>query len=107
MQTLIPNPGKWASKGKCYTAGKNKQRINDFFSKYEASVETDGIEARLTDSLCKSCPVQRTCLASGISNKEYGVWGGVYLEAGKLSEKYNAHKSPDDWADVFMNITMT
>jgi len=46
---------------------------NIFFDKYE-----EDIDARpIVDSLCKSCPVAKTCFAVGVSGKEWGVWGGI------------------------------
>ena len=49
---------------------------NLFFDKYE-----DDVNIRpMVDSVCASCPVRKTCFAVGISNKEWGVWGGIYLE---------------------------
>lgn len=75
---------------------------NFFFDKYEESTNVRyGI-----DKMCKSCPVQRDCLAVGVSRQEYGVWGGVYLEKGKISKEMNSHKNQDDWFDLWSNITM-
>lgn len=34
-------------------------------------------------AMCDSCPVKDACLESGTDNREYGVWGGVFLEDGK------------------------
>jgi hypothetical protein len=49
---------------------------NAFFDKYE---DHEG-SRRDVDALCKQCPVKKICFANGISGKEWGVWGGVYLE---------------------------
>jgi len=52
------------------------------------------------------CPVRKTCFANGISGKEWGVWGGVYLEGGEISREFNRHKSKSDWSNVWQSLTM-
>lgn len=74
---------------------------NWFFDDYE---ENETI-AKMTDRLCMSCPFQNVCLASGVSNNEWGVWGGVYLEGGKISKQFNKHKDQDAWFNVWMTAT--
>ncbi len=34
------------------------------------------------------------------------VWGGVYLEDGKVSREFNNHKTKADWADTWQVLTM-
>jgi len=89
-----------------YKFGKDSLCLNMdtnlFFEKYE---ENSSISSYV-DSLCVKCPVQRQCLAYAVSNQEWGVWGGVYLESGKISKEFNGHKSSDDWFNVWSNITM-
>jgi len=46
------------------------------------------------------------CFAVGISEKSYGVWGGVYLDKGKISREFNNHKSKEDWAETWKYLTM-
>jgi hypothetical protein len=75
---------------------------NMFFDRYEEDQE----HARRMDILCTKCPAQRQCLAYGVSNKEWGVWGGVYLEDGKISKEFNQHKKQEDWFSVWSNATM-
>ena len=75
---------------------------NIFFDKYE-----DDIEIRpIVDSICQRCPVSNTCFANGVSGKEYGVWGGVFLELGNISREFNKHKSKQDWANTWQSLTM-
>lgn len=75
--------------------------LNDFFDNYEQEPE-----ARADiDSICKACPVRRICFANGISNKETGVWGGVYLDQGNISREFNRHKKQQDWADTWQALT--
>ena len=75
---------------------------NIFFDKYE-----DDIEVRpIVDSICQRCPVSNTCFANGVSGKEYGVWGGVFLELGNISREFNKHKTKQDWANTWQSITM-
>lgn len=73
-----------------------------FFDKYEE----DQLVAEGIDSFCQSCPVQRECLAAGVSNHEWGVWGGVYLENGKISKEFNKHKNNQDWFNTWSSATM-
>jgi hypothetical protein len=87
----------WASQGKCHELDTNL-----FFEKYEEDAEVAGT----LDRLCMSCPVQAKCLATAVSNKEWGVWGGVYFEDGKISRQFNKHKTNEEWFDVWTNATM-
>lgn len=74
---------------------------NLFFEKYEESPTLrPGV-----DSVCFSCPVQRNCFAIGVSQKEWGVWGGVYLENGKVSREFNNHRNKKDWGNVWKILT--
>ena len=73
-----------------------------FFDKYEEVVDT----RYMVDALCMSCPMARKCLAVAVSNKEWGVWGGVYFEDGKISREFNNHKTKADWADTWQKLTM-
>lgn len=73
-----------------------------FFDKYE-----DDLELRpAIDEFCSDCPVARLCFAVGVSGKEYGVWGGVYLEKGKVSREFNNHKDKVVWADTWQYLTI-
>lgn len=73
-----------------------------FFELYELDKDT----AHYVDTnYCMECPVQRTCLAMGVGRGEYGVWGGIYLEDGKISSEFNAHKTNDDWGQVWLRLT--
>lgn len=76
--------------------------VNFFFDKYEEDLEL----RPAIDEYCRDCPVMKMCFAVGISNKEYGVWGGVYLEKGKISKEFNSHKSKQEWAETWQTLTM-
>lgn len=73
-----------------------------FFEKYE---ENESFRPAL-ESICFSCPVQRMCFATGVSRKEWGVWGGVYLEAGKVSKEFGRHKNKKEWGQTWKFLTM-
>jgi hypothetical protein len=75
---------------------------NMFFEHYEENKDL----AKKVDLLCIKCPAQRQCLAYGVSNAEWGVWGGVYLEGGKISREFNDHKDKKDWFDIWSGATM-
>jgi hypothetical protein len=75
---------------------------NLFFDKYEEQEDVQNY----VDSLCIKCSVQRQCLAYAVSNQEWGVWGGVYFENGKISKEFNSHKSKEDWFNIWYGITL-
>jgi hypothetical protein len=74
---------------------------NLFFDKYEENL----LVRSEIDDLCSACPVARHCFAVGISQKEYGVWGGIYLENGKISREFNRHRTKDQWAEKWQDLT--
>jgi hypothetical protein len=88
---------KWKDEAKCLGMDTNL-----FFDKYEE----DHFIARAIDKLCQACPVNKTCFSVGVSNKEWGVHGGVYLKEGSIDKEFNSHKSRQDWADVWESLTM-
>lgn len=59
--------------------------------------EEDEQIALITDEICLSCPVIQQCLDKGRKGGEWGVWGGVYLSAGKLDKTRNSHKTQEVW----------
>ena len=73
-----------------------------FFDKYENNPDL----RPAVDELCSVCPVRKQCLAFGVSRKESGVWGGVYLDQGKISREFNNHKKNAEWFDVWSGMTM-
>jgi len=75
---------------------------NLFFDKYE---ENEALRPAI-EKVCSECPVARICFAQGVSQKEYGVWGGVYLDKGKVSREFGRHRSKKDWADTWKQLTM-
>lgn len=75
---------------------------NLFFDKYE----DDEVLRPAIDKLCLECPVSKTCFAVGISQKEWGIWGGIYIEDGKISKEFNSHKTKDNWASTWQVLTM-
>jgi hypothetical protein len=75
---------------------------NIFFDKYEEDIEVRPI----VDSICGSCPVRKICFAVGVSGKEWGVWGGIYLEGGDISREFGNHRNKNDWAKTWESLTM-
>jgi hypothetical protein len=88
---------EWKDKGLCLDDDPEA-----YFDIYEEDVDSRGA----TDLVCSMCPVMKQCFAAGISGKSYGVWGGVYLENGKISREFNRHKTKDDWSETWKNLTM-
>ena len=76
--------------------------VNLFFDKYEENIEI----RKEIDSLCSICPIARTCFAVGVSQKAYGVWGGIYLDRGKISREFNKHKTKQDWGNTWQYLTI-
>jgi hypothetical protein len=74
---------------------------NVFFDVYE---ENEEVRPAVED-ICFNCPVMRQCFAVGISQKQTGVWGGIYLDNGKISREFNRHRSKKDWANTWQKIT--
>lgn len=88
---------RWKDEAKCLNMD-----TNIFFDKYEE----DQHLASSVDSICHRCPVNKNCFAWGVSNKEWGVWGGIYLKDGKIDKEFNAHKDKEDWFNVWESLTM-
>lgn len=88
---------KWKEDAKCLDYD-----TNIFFDKYEE----DELLRPAVDKLCMSCPVMKDCFSVGISQKEWGVWGGVYLEAGELSREFSSHKDKNSWGSLWQRLTM-
>ena len=88
---------KWKDKALCL-----EYDTNLFFDKYEEEIALRSA----IDLLCLRCPVAKTCFAVGVSTKEWGVWGGIYLEGGEISKEFNNHKTLDDWSSVWQNLTL-
>lgn len=86
----------WKDDAKCLDMDTNL-----FFDTYE---EQETLRSAV-DSICKECPVLKTCFAVGITNKEWGVWGGIFLENGKISREFNRHKSKQDWGNTWKSLT--
>lgn len=87
---------KWKDQAACLDYDTNL-----FFDKYE---ESESLRPAI-DKICSSCPVVKTCFSVGISQKEWGVWGGIYLEGGEISSIFNSHKEKKDWGDVWLLLT--
>lgn len=78
------------------------QNTETFFDIYE---ENENIRGAVEEK-CMACPVNRRCFAEGVSNKEWGVWGGVYFEEGEISKEFNEHKTPEQWQRIWQSLTM-
>lgn len=71
-------------------------KTNYFYDDYEA----DPLFAGIMDGICLSCPVRNMCLAEGVENQEWGLWGGIFLNNGKVDKSRNAHKTEDIWDQI-------
>lgn len=75
---------------------------NIFFDKYEEDLSL----RPAIDQLCAGCHVKKLCFATGVSQKAWGVWGGVYLADGMPSREFNNHRNKQDWAKTWQTLTM-
>ena len=75
--------------------------VDIFFEKYEDDI---GLRASI-DRMCAGCPVAKECLQWGVSHEEWGIWGGIYLEAGQKSEEFNEHKTDEVWDELLVQLT--
>jgi hypothetical protein len=76
--------------------------VNSFFDDYEENLDV----REEVDSICAACPIARHCFAVGVSQKGWGVWGGVYLENGKISREFSKHRTKTQWAAKWQQLTM-
>ncbi|CAB5218212.1 WhiB-like iron-sulfur binding domain containing protein [uncultured Caudovirales phage] len=67
------------------------QPINWYYDDYEADKQL----ATQIDQVCMHCPVVKDCYFEGVKGKEKGVWGGVYMDLGRLDKQHNSHKTPE------------
>jgi Transcription factor WhiB len=74
---------------------------NLFFDKYEEDLQL----RPAIDNLCSNCPIARECFARGVSNKSTGVWGGIYIDNGKISREFNRHRTKQAWAETWQYLT--
>lgn len=90
---------KWQDDAACLDAG-----VDFFFDAYEDDTEPYKVR-HAVDSLCRDCPVMRTCFAYAKFYELTGVWGGVYMTDGKMDYELNDHKTPNDWALTYTALT--
>lgn len=83
---------EWVLKAQCRAMDKEM-----FFDKYE---EDEDLAKAIDENVCLRCPVIKECFNQGTTNEEWGVWGGVYLVDGEISQARNAHKSKDIWQRI-------
>lgn len=79
---------KWYQFAAC-----SNMETNWFYDLYETDVQI----AKQADNVCLHCPVAKICFREGVRGKEYGVWGGVYLNIGRIDRSANSHKTEEVW----------
>jgi hypothetical protein len=82
---------KWYQFAAC-----NNMETNWFYDLYETDVHV----AKQADTICLHCPVIKTCLKEGIRGREFGVWGGIHLNLGRVEKSTNAHKTEEVWSSL-------
>jgi hypothetical protein len=86
----------WVSEALCAGVDTNK-----YFDQYEADQDV----AREVDRMCLSCPVIKECFEEGVNTESYGVWGGIYLNEGRLDNMRNSHKNQATWSAILSLVT--
>jgi hypothetical protein len=86
----------WMSLGNCFQFGVEGPEDDFWFEQYEYSKEV----AANVDDMCITCPVIKACASYGVEKKLDGVWGGIYLQSGKMSGPKNKHKSEETWQSL-------
>lgn len=81
----------WMSEALC--AGTDTEL---YFDQYENDIET----AKYIDRQCMSCPVVKECFDEGVNSESSGVWGGVFLNEGRLDNIRNSHKTQEVWKRI-------
>lgn len=76
-----------------HLAACKNMHVNNFYDFYE----NDQKLAAQIDEMCMVCPVVRQCYIQGVMGKERGVWGGIYMNLGRVDKQNNSHKSEQDW----------
>lgn len=89
----------WEDLASCRGLGYIKGGRNRELFSFEEYQENQSYR-NVIDTLCSHCPIQAACLMAGRENKETGIWGGIYLEDGSVSEKYNIHKSQEFYINL-------
>lgn len=49
--------------------------------------------------MCVDCPVRTECFNYGVTSKSTGVWGGLWLQTGKVIKKLDSILSSYYWED--------
>lgn len=93
---LDPETIEWQALSLCAGVEFSSYADDPFFQAYETNENV----AKSTDEMCLHCPVIKQCGLFGAANKETGVWGGVYLDRGKMDKNKNAHKTDEVWAKI-------
>jgi hypothetical protein len=76
-----------------HLAACKNMNINWFYDDYE----NDKVIANTADDVCMSCPVIKYCYREGVKDEEKGVWGGIYLNLGRIDKVFNSHKTKETW----------
>ena len=95
MSNIISDLGLDEDNVKWYQfAACSNMDTNWFYDTYETDVHV----AKQVDIICIHCPVAHDCLKEGINGREFGVWGGVYLNLGRVDKSANSHKTYETWS---------
>jgi hypothetical protein len=85
---MMPEDVRWYHLAAC-----RNMHVNNFYDFYE----NDQKLAMQIDEMCMVCPVAQQCYTEGVRNKEKGVWGGIFMDLGRVDKQNNTHKTPEVW----------
>lgn len=97
---LDPDTIEWQSLALCSGVEFEDYMQNPFFEAYETNENV----AKSTDQMCLHCPVTKQCYEFGVNERETGVWGGIYLDRGKIDKNKNAHKTQEVWLQILEKV---
>jgi hypothetical protein len=83
----------WMDYANC--GGGSEEDAEKFFDRYLESEET----VREVHVMCTSCPVNTECFNFGTHMKATGVWGGRWLQNGRVVKKIENILSDYFWRD--------
>lgn len=76
----------WRDYALCAGTAQPRKDNGDAVDWFYDTYEKDPVVREQIRELCDACPVRVACKYQGETGKEYGVWGGVYLENGVPAE---------------------
>lgn len=78
---INPDNFEWQELSLCGSLGAADPELAEV---WHSKAERDERVKAIAKEICDVCPIKKICLEEGVRNKEYGIWGGHTLQAGKV-----------------------